>query len=74
MLNAALLQFDGAVIVRLRLASLRLQRFDAGIESLLLQDEPRIDDDGDLGVRASAFRSCAVLRFRRPSPRWRAVS
>jgi hypothetical protein len=58
--DAALLQFDGAVVVRLRLVSLRLQRFDAGIESLLLQDEPRIGDDGDLG--AASFRVSLVRR------------
>jgi hypothetical protein len=48
--DAALLQFDRAVIVRLRLVALRLLRLNAGIERLLLQDELRIGDDGDLGA------------------------
>jgi hypothetical protein len=48
--DTALLQFDRAVIVRLRLVPLRLQRFDAGIERLLLQDELGIGDDGNLGA------------------------
>ena len=47
--DAALLQFDRAVIVRLGLVALRLLRLDAGIDCLLLQDKLWISDDGDLG-------------------------
>ena len=49
--DAALLQFDRAVIVSLSLIPLRLQRFGAGIERLLLQDQLLIGDDGKFGAR-----------------------
>ena len=45
--DAALLQFEGPVVIGLRLVALRLLRFDAGVDRLLLQNELRVHNDGD---------------------------
>ena len=49
--DAALMQFNRPLVVRLRLVALRLLQLDAGIDCLLLQDKLWISDDGDLGPR-----------------------